>query len=230
MGPDETASNRLGAVFEVTSRRMGGRGAGERRSPRAGRPRDGGPLRAPVPGLARGLPAERAARAVQLLRGVHPHHRLDVQPARQVAEGDARDPLARTGRLAELPALLARLAPGSQRLLTPGPGLHRPCRQQEGRDRPRVPAARRQLPAVGRRSLPAQPRLRERDRRRQAALPELPDDGAGDRALHPRHRHLGGLLERGRSRARRRARLRRRRGRRWRPSRLLDCCANTCPS
>ena len=36
------------------------------------------------------------------------------------------------------------------------PGLHRPRRQQEGRDRPRLPAARRQLPAVGRRPLPAQ--------------------------------------------------------------------------
>ena len=57
-------------------------------SPR--RPRDGGPLRAPLPGLARGLPAHRPARALQLLRGVHPHRRLDVQPAREVAEGDAR--------------------------------------------------------------------------------------------------------------------------------------------
>ena len=43
--------------------------------------------RAPVPGLAGGLPADRPARPVQLLRGVHPHRRLDVQPARQVAEG-----------------------------------------------------------------------------------------------------------------------------------------------
>ncbi len=104
---------------------------------------------------------------------------------------DARDPLAATDRLAQLPALLARLAPGPQRLLPPGPGLHRPRRQQEGRDRPRLPAARRQLPAVGRRPLPAQPPLRQRDRRRQAAGARLPDDGRGDRALHARHRHLG---------------------------------------
>ena len=47
-----------------------------------------------MPGLARGLPADRPPRLLLLLRGVHPHHRLDVQPARQVAEGDARDPLA----------------------------------------------------------------------------------------------------------------------------------------
>ena len=42
---------------------------------------------APLRGLARGLLAHRAAWAVQLLRGVHPHRRFDVQPARQVAEG-----------------------------------------------------------------------------------------------------------------------------------------------
>ena len=72
------------------------------------------------------------------------------------------DPVAAADRVAELPALLARLAPGPQRLLAPGPGLHRPRGQQEGRDRPRLPAAGRQLPAVGGRPLPAQPRLRQR--------------------------------------------------------------------
>ena len=64
---------------------------------------------------------------------------------------------------------LARLAAGPQRLLAPGPGLHRPCREQEGRGRPRLSAAGRQLPALGRRPLPAQPQLRQRDRRRQSA-------------------------------------------------------------
>ena len=119
-------------------------------------------VRAPLPGLARGLPADRPPRAVQLLRGVHPHRRLDVQPARQVAEDDPRHPVAAADRLAELPAQLARLAPGPQRLLAPGPGLHRPRGQQEGRDHPRLPAAGRQLPALGRRPLPAQPPLRQR--------------------------------------------------------------------
>ena len=42
--------------------------------------------------------------------------------------------------------------------------------------RPGVPAARRQLPALGGRPLPAQPRLRQRDRRRQAACARLPVD------------------------------------------------------
>ena len=50
-----------------------------------------------------------------------------------------------------------RVAAGPQRLLPPGPGLHRPRRQQEGRGHPGLPAARHQLPAVGGRPLPAQP-------------------------------------------------------------------------
>ena len=89
-GPDETASNRLGDVFDVTDRGWLAETKPDRRGPRARRPRDGGPLRAPLPGLARGLPADGPARPLQLLRGVHPHHRLDVQPACEVAEGDAR--------------------------------------------------------------------------------------------------------------------------------------------
>ena len=89
-GPDETASNRLSAVFEVTDRTWNAeiRPGDDNLSPE--RPGHGGAVRAPVPGLAGGLPADRPARAVQLLRGLHPHRRLDVQPAREVAEGDAR--------------------------------------------------------------------------------------------------------------------------------------------
>ena len=116
-----------------------------RRPPGPARPGHGGAVRAPVPGLARGLPADRPARPVQLLRGVHPHRRLDVQPARQVAGGLQPDsPWRRPDRLAQLPALLARLAPGPQRLLPPGPRLHRPRGEQEGRGRPGLPAAGRQ--------------------------------------------------------------------------------------
>ena len=70
--------------------RLGGRAAPDRRGPRPGRTGDGGAVRAHVPGLARGLPADRSARPLQLLRGVHPHRRLDVQPARQVAQGVPR--------------------------------------------------------------------------------------------------------------------------------------------
>ena len=63
--------------------------------------------------------------------------------------------VAAADRVVQLPALLARLAPGPQRLLASGPRLHRPRHQQEGRGRARLPAAGRQLPAVGRRPLPA---------------------------------------------------------------------------
>ena len=66
-------------------------------------------------------------------------------------------PVAPAGRVAELPAHLARLAAGPQRLLPPGPRLHRPRGQQEGRGDPGLPPAGRQHPAVGRRPLPAQP-------------------------------------------------------------------------
>ena len=149
--------------------------------------------------------------AVQLLRGLHPHRGLDVQPAREVAEGHARDPVAAADRVAELPAVLARLAPGPQRLLPPGPGLHRSRGQQEGRDHPRLPAARRQHAAVGHGPLPAQPRLRQRRGGGQAARAELAVDGRRHPALHARDRHVGlGEHRRGR-RARRRPGLRRRR-------------------
>ncbi len=70
----------------------------------------------------------------------------------------AVDPLAAADCVAQLPAQLARVAAGPQRLLAPGPRLHRPRREQEGGDHPRLPAAGRELPALGRRPLPAQPR------------------------------------------------------------------------
>ncbi len=117
-GPDETASNRLGAVFDVD------------------RPRRGWPRSTPdddhlapdgrvmemlsehlCQGWLEGYLLTGRHGLFSLLRGLHPHRRLDVQPARQVAEDDARHPVARADRVAELPADLARLAPGPQRLL-----------------------------------------------------------------------------------------------------------------
>ena len=67
--------------------RLGRRDGILRRPSRARRPGDGDAERAPVPGLARGLSADRPARLLLVLRGLHPHHRFHVQPARQVAEG-----------------------------------------------------------------------------------------------------------------------------------------------
>ncbi len=210
-GPDETASNRLDAVLEVTEPHLDGRDDRRRRPPRPGRPRDGGALGAPVPGMARGLPAHRPARPVQLLRGLHPHRRLDVQPAREVAQGHPRPAVAATDRVAQLPAVIARLAPGPQRLQPPGPGLHRPRGQQEGRCHPRLPAARREHAALGRGPLPPQPELRQRHRRGQAAGAHLAVDGRGDRPLHPRDRDVGLREQRSGRRAGRRDRERRRR-------------------
>ena len=121
------------AVFEVTDRVWQAETLATDEHLGSARPGDGGAERAPVPGLAGGLPADRAPRPVQQLRGVHPHRRLDVQPARQVAGDDAEDPLAAADRLAQLPAVLPRLAPGPQRLHPPGPRLPRRRDEQEGR-------------------------------------------------------------------------------------------------
>ena len=73
----------------------------------------------------------------------------------------------------------------------PGPGLHRPRGQQEGRHHPGLPAPGRQHPAVHLRPHPAHPAVRQRRRRRQAAQPLVADDGRGDPALHPWPGHLG---------------------------------------
>ena len=61
--PDETASNRWNAVFEVTDRCSVARDPARRRSRRARRPRARSALRAPVRRLARGLPADAVAMA-----------------------------------------------------------------------------------------------------------------------------------------------------------------------
>ena len=94
-GPDETLSNLFGAVFEVTNRQWNARKVPNDEFLRARRTRAGfDAQRAPVRGLARRLSANREARAVQQLRGVHSHRRLDVQPACKVAEGDVGIALA----------------------------------------------------------------------------------------------------------------------------------------
>ena len=84
--PDELASNRLGAILEVTDRMWMRRHPPGGRPPGSGRAGHGDPQRAHLPGLARGLSADRATRLVHDVRGFRPHRRLDVQPAREVAE------------------------------------------------------------------------------------------------------------------------------------------------
>ena len=79
----EPAGSRLRSLRQgMDGRRRGGR---HRSQPR--RPRHGNAERAHVRGLARGLSAHRTPRPVLVLRSLHPHHRFDVQSAREVAEG-----------------------------------------------------------------------------------------------------------------------------------------------
>ena len=112
--------------------RVGRRGAADRRPSRSERQGDGGAVGTSVPGMARGVLADRPARAAELVRSIHPHRRLDVQPAREMAEGHARDPVAPARVVAQLPPQLTCLATGSQWLLTPRSGVSRPRCEQEG--------------------------------------------------------------------------------------------------
>jgi hypothetical protein len=158
----------LERVFEVTNRESTARSS-HRRPRRARRPRDGSAQRAHVPGLARRLSADRPARLLLLLRGLHPHHRFDVQPARQVAEGDARIPWRRP--IASLNYLLTSHVwrQDHNGFSHQDPGFIDHVVNKKGRSRARLSAAGRQHAAVGHRPLPAQPQLRQRDRGRQAA-------------------------------------------------------------
>ena len=89
--PTRRISNGLEAVFEATSRQWDGqRSQANDEYLRARGPGDGDAERAPMRGLARGLSAHRPSRPVQLLRGLHPYHRFDVQSACEVAQGHAR--------------------------------------------------------------------------------------------------------------------------------------------
>ena len=156
-GPDETLSNMLGAVFEVTSRQWDAR------------VQDNDEFLAPDGRVLDSMLSEHQSEGWlegYLLTGRHGLfncyeafiHIVDSmfnQHAKWLKVTSAAA-LAAPHRLAELPARLPRLAAGPQRLHPPGPRLPRPRRQQESRRRPGLPAARREQPAVGRRPLPAQ--------------------------------------------------------------------------
>ena len=93
-----------------------------------------------------------------------------------------------------------------------GPGLIQNVHHRPRQHRPGLPAAGRELPAVGGRPLLPVAVLRQPHRDRQAAAAAVADDGRGGRALRPRRRRLG--MGRHRRRHRRpghRAGLRRRR-------------------
>ena len=161
-GPDrETLSNGLEAVFEATNRQWLAATRRERRIPRAHRPGDGNAERASMRRLARGSTCLTGRPwPVQLLRGLHPHRRFDVQSACQMAESDGGAAMAAQDRIPQLPAELARLAAGSQ-LASPhqDQGFIDRAVNKEAEVRARVCAAGRELPALRDGSLPSQPAL-----------------------------------------------------------------------
>ena len=129
---------------EAVARRLPAGGRGRRRAV-TGRPRARDALRAHARGLLRRLSAHRSARLLLDVRGLRPHHRLDVQPARQVAGDLPRAALAGAGVLAESVDHVDGVAPGPQRLHAPGSRVHRSGPEQEPRRVPDLPAARREL-------------------------------------------------------------------------------------
>ena len=110
-GPDETLSNGLEALFEVTKRQWDAATVpNDEFLARAGRVMEM-LSEHQCEGWLEGYLLYRAAWALQLLRGVHPYRRFDVQPARQVAESDARHSRASADLFLELPSFLACLVP-----------------------------------------------------------------------------------------------------------------------
>ena len=199
--PDETASNRLQSVFEVTDRC----------------------LQLPVTDYDDGLsPHGRVMEVLSehlcegwlegyLLSGRHGLFATYeafamvsasmAGPAREVAAARGRSAVAGAGALAERPADQHLLAQRPQRVQPSGPRPDRRRLPLSPARRPDLAAAGRQLPAVDRRPLPAQPRPRQPARRRQAAAPAVPDPRAGRCALRGRARRSGT----GRARKHRRA-------------------------
>ena len=186
--PDETASNRLQAVFEVTDRCFQAPLLPDRREALG---RTAGSWRCSREHLCQGwlegyLP-QRPARGVRHLRGVRHGVGVDGGPARQVAAARRR-----TCRGAEpvssLNVLLtstcwrndhngfSHQGPGLIDSLLPlAPGVVRVWLPPDANTAP-----------VDHRPLPAQPRPRQPHRRRQAAAPAVPHAGGGRRALRAR--------------------------------------------
>ena len=197
-----------------------------RRARLAGGSGDGGALRAPLPGLARGLPADRAPRPVRHLRGLRDGLGLDGDPARQVARGAAE--LAWRAPVPSLNVLLTSTCWRNDHngFSHQGPGLIDTMISLRGERRPRLPAARRQLPAVRRRALPAQPQLREPDRHRQAAAAAVPGPRRGACSRRRRRLASGTGPARLRTSSPTSCWLRSGTCRRWRRWRRRRCCAN----
>ena len=133
VGPDETASNRLDALYEATGKAWEAATLDTDEN-------------LAVDGRVMEILSEHTCQGWlegYLLTGRHGlfncyeafTHIVDSmfnQHAKWLEESSGLA-VAPAGAVADLPALIARLAPGPQRLLASGPGLHRPRHQQAGR-------------------------------------------------------------------------------------------------
>ena len=123
--PDETNSNRLGAVFEVEKRCFVEPTIADRRSRLRRRPRDGGAERAQLRGLARGLrahrPPRRCSRRTRRSRWSSRRWRRSTRSgSRRAAALPWRAPVPSLNYPADVDVLAQR----PQRVQPPGPGLH----------------------------------------------------------------------------------------------------------
>ena len=162
MGPDETASNRLSAVFESTDKAW----LAETEPDDDNLGPEGRVMEVLSEHLCQGwlegyLLTGRHGLFNCYEAFVHIVDSMLNQHAKWLSSS-SRPALAAADRVAELPADIPCLAAGPQRRVASGSRLHRPRRQQAARGGAGVPAAGRQHAAVGGRPLPAQPPLRQR--------------------------------------------------------------------
>ncbi len=211
--PDETNSNRLGAVFEVTDRAF----AEAVTDDDVSLSRDGRVMevlsRAQLPRLAGGLHPHRPARVVRDVRGLRHGERVDDHPARQVAR---RRPSGSTWR-AEVPSLNVLLTSTAWRndhngFSHQGPGLIQNVITIRGTiGRIYLPPDANCLLSVADHCLRSRSYVNLVVIDKQPQLQWLTIDEA-ERALRPWRRHLGvGRHRRRHDRSRHRARVRRRR-------------------
>jgi len=157
MGPDETASNRLGTVFEATDRAWDAAvlPGDDHLSP------DGRVMEVLSEHLCEGwlegylLTGRHGLfncyeAFIHIIDSMFNQHAKWLKVTRDIPW---RRPIASLN----LPALVACLAPGPQRVLPPGSRLHRLRRQQEGRGHTRLSPSGCQHPVVSRRPLPSEP-------------------------------------------------------------------------
>ncbi len=190
-GPDETASNRLDAVYEATTKEWMAR-------------IDPVDIELSTDGRVLEVLSEHMCEGWlegYLLTGRHGFfscyeafiHIVDSMFNQHAKWLKTTTPsaMARSYRIVELSAFFARVASGPQRLFASGPGIYRSRGKQEGGCGAHLSTAGRKHIAFGRRSLLSQQKLRELDHRRQAARASLARHGRCGAALYERARGLG---------------------------------------